>query len=220
MQCWRAWGMNPLGNSGPGGQDSSYGTYGHSLFVASPNLATLNQTWEPCAWCQRVWGMNPTGKYCSGGPDSSMKISGSFINITTLTPPPPKGQISVLIGMAPPYCCLPFEHSGTEMGSLDIESACSTLCPSITSTCSTSKFHFNMLQYSVWGAIILNAITYGQDCMWPPSSRWIKYYVITTTSELVSNHWVVLKELLSDPLSHLELWSMSLSQVLCVGEEL
>ncbi len=65
----------------------------------------------------------------------------------------------------PPYNCLPLEHSGTKMGRLDIGPVYSTLCPSITSTCPTSKFHLNMFQYSIGGAVTPDEITYGQDCM-------------------------------------------------------
>ncbi len=56
-------------------------------------------------------------------------------------------------------------HSSIKMGSLDIELVYSTLCPSITSTHSTSKFHLNMFQYSIGGAVMLDAITYGKDCI-------------------------------------------------------
>ncbi len=51
------------------------------------------------------------------------------------------------------------------MGSLDIDLVYSTLCPRITSTRSTSKFHLNMFQYSVSGLVMLDAFTYGKDCM-------------------------------------------------------
>ncbi len=34
-----------------------------------------------------------------------------------------------------------------------------------TSTSSTSKFHINTFQYNVGGAVMLNAITYSQDCL-------------------------------------------------------
>ena len=51
------------------------------------------------------------------------------------------------------------------MGSLDIDPVFSTLCPRIKSTRSTSKFHLNTFQYSVGGAVMLDAITYGQDCI-------------------------------------------------------
>ncbi len=60
---------------------------------------------------------------------------------------------------------LPFEHSGTKMGILDIEPVHSTLCPSITATRSTSKFHLNMFQNSVRGDVMTDTITYGQDCI-------------------------------------------------------
>ncbi len=39
-------------------------------------------------------------------------------------------------------------------------------CSSITSTSSKSKFHLNTFQYSVGGAVMPNAIIYGQDCIW------------------------------------------------------
>ncbi len=58
----------------------------------------------------------------------------------------------------------PFEHSSTKMSSLDIELLYPTLCPSITSTRSTSKFHLNMFQYSVEGDVMTDTITCGQDC--------------------------------------------------------
>ncbi len=50
------------------------------------------------------------------------------------------------------------------MGGLDIDPVYSTFCPSVTSTRPTSKLHFNTFQYSVGGAVTLDAITYGQDC--------------------------------------------------------
>ncbi len=59
----------------------------------------------------------------------------------------------------------PFERSSTKTGSLDIDPVYSTLCPRITSTRSTSKFHFNTFQYSVGGAVMPDAITHGQDCI-------------------------------------------------------
>ncbi len=77
----------------------------------------------------------------------------------------PSKSHSVLFGVPPPPSRWPsFEHSSTKMGSLDIEPVHSTLCPSITTTRSTSKFHFNTFQYSIEGAIMLHAITCGQDC--------------------------------------------------------
>ncbi len=102
--------------------------------------------------------MNPAGKCLPLGPDCSMKISANFIHFYPLKKP---------------YFCSvwhtpsrwpSFEHSSTKMGSLNIELVYSTLCPSITATHSTSKFHLNMFQYSVGGAVLLDAITYGQDC--------------------------------------------------------
>ncbi len=58
----------------------------------------------------------------------------------------------------------PFEHSGAKMGSLDIDTMYSRLCRRITSTRSTSKVHLNMFQYSVWGAVMTDAITYSKHC--------------------------------------------------------
>ena len=59
---------------------------------------------------------------------------------------------------------LPVDHSSTKKGILDIDPMHWTLCPSITSTCSTSKFCFNTFQYSIGGTVTLEAITYSQDC--------------------------------------------------------
>ncbi len=59
---------------------------------------------------------------------------------------------------------LPFEHSGTKMGSLDIDPVYSTLCPSITSTRTTANFHSNTFQYSVSGLVMLNTFSYSKDC--------------------------------------------------------
>ena len=42
---------------------------------------------------------------------------------------------------------------------------CISFVRTITSTRSTSKFHINTFQVSVEGAVMLDAITYGQDCM-------------------------------------------------------
>ncbi len=41
-----------------------------------------------------------------------------------------------------------------------------TVCPKITSTNSTSKLQLNAFQYSVGDAVMLDAISYGQDCIW------------------------------------------------------
>ena len=94
-----------------------------------------------------------------GGQDSSVKLSVHFIHFYPLKRP---NFFSVWHG--PPSRWLPFEHSSTKVGSLDIDPVYSTLYPSITSTCSTSNFHFNTFQYSIEGAVMLDAITYGQDC--------------------------------------------------------
>ncbi len=76
---------------------------------------------------------------------------------------PWKSQISSPSGMPPPPLQVA-SFSSTKMGSFDIEALYSTLCPRITSTCFISKFHLNMFQNSIWGDVMFNAITYGQDC--------------------------------------------------------
>ncbi len=137
----------------------------HSLFTASWNVATSQPrhgVLSACSWCQRAWGVNPAGNGGPGGQDFSAKISANFINIYPLKKPK-----SSPVWHGPPSSCLPFEHSSTKMGSLDIDPVYSTLCPSITSRCSTPKFCFNTFQYSIGGAIMPDAITYGQDCMKP-----------------------------------------------------
>ncbi len=104
--------------------------------------------------------MNPSGNGGPGGLDSPMKMSASFIHVYPLTMPNFSSVWHALLSM-----WLPFEHSSAKMGSLDIDPVYSTLCPSITSTRSTLNFHSNTLQYSVGGAIMLDAIPYSQDCL-------------------------------------------------------
>ena len=103
--------------------------------------------------------MNPTGKCLPLGPDCSMKFS-QFHPLL----PPEKTTFLFCLVCPPPSRWPSFEHSSTKMGSLDIELVYSTLCPSITATYSMSKFYLNMLQYSIGGAVMLNTITYSQDC--------------------------------------------------------
>ncbi len=103
--------------------------------------------------------MNPTGKCLPLGPCSSMKISVHCIHVYPLKKP---YVCSVWCG--PPSRWPSFKHSTSKMGILDIEPVHSTLCPSLTSTRSTSKFHFNLFQYSIGGAVMPDTITYGQDC--------------------------------------------------------
>ncbi len=100
--------------------------------------------------------MNPSGNGGPGGPDSPMKISGHFINVFPRKKPNFSPVWHALLSR-----WLPFEHSGTKMGSLDFEPLHSTLCPSITSTRSTSKFHLNTFHYSIGGSVMPDAITYG-----------------------------------------------------------
>ncbi len=56
------------------------------------------------------------------------------------------------------------QQKESDQGSLDIKLLYPTLCPSITSTHFTSKFRLNTFQCSVGGAVMLDAITYSQDC--------------------------------------------------------
>ncbi len=78
--------------------------------------------------------MQPRGNDWPGGWDSSMKISANFIHVFPLKKP-----LFSPVWHGPHSRWPPFEHSSTKMGSLDIDPVYSTLCPSITSTCSTSK---------------------------------------------------------------------------------
>ena len=86
--------------------------------------------------------MNPTGKCLPLGPNSSMRISANFIHVYPLKMPNFSSVWHALLSR-----WLPFEHSSTIMGSLDIDPVYSTLCPSIKSAHSTSKFH--LFQYSI-----------------------------------------------------------------------
>ncbi len=95
------------------------------------------------------------------GQDSSGKISVHFIHFYPLNKP---NFSSIWHAPPPPPGWLPFEHSGTKMSSLDIDPVYSTLCPRITAAPSTPTSHLNTFQYSVGGAVILNAITYSQEC--------------------------------------------------------
>ena len=92
------------------------------------------------------------------GWDCHMKISGYFIHFFPLKKP-----LFSPVWHGPPSRWPPFEHSSTKLGSLDTDRVYSTLCPSITLTCSTSKFHLDMLRYSVSGLVMLDAFTYGKD---------------------------------------------------------
>ncbi len=119
--------------------------------------------------------MNPTGKCRPLGPDSSMKISANFIHFYPLK----KSYFSsVWHGSLSKW--LPFEHSSSKMGSLDIDPVYSTLCSRITTARSISKFYLSMFQYSIRGAVMPDAITYGQDCMqWSfavPTWSWYASY--------------------------------------------
>ncbi len=78
---------------------------------------------------------------------------------------PPENAKFLFCLACPSSSCLTFEHSSTKMGSLDIGPVYSTLCPRIKSTRSTSKFHLNMFQYSVGGAVMPDAIAYGQTVL-------------------------------------------------------
>ncbi len=95
-----------------------------------------------------------------GGQGSSVKSSVHFIHFYPLKKP---NFSSVWHGSLSRW--LPFEHSGTKMGSLNIDPVHSTLCPSITSTRSTTNFHFNTFQYNVSGLVMLDTFIYGKDCI-------------------------------------------------------
>ncbi len=103
--------------------------------------------------------MNPPGKCLPLGPDCSMRISANFVHFYPL-----KKSCFCSVWHGPLSRGLPFEHSSSKMGTLAIELVYSTLCPSITSTHSTSKFCFNTFQYSVGGAVMPDAVAYIQDC--------------------------------------------------------
>ncbi len=130
-------------------------------FTECSNLST--QTW---GFCMPVHG--------TGGPggcnhvemiDLEAGIVPWKFQAISSTFSPSKSHFSVLFGMPPPSRWPPFEHSSTKMGSLDIDPVYSTLCPRITLTRPTSNFHSNMLQYSVSGLVMLDAFTYGKDCI-------------------------------------------------------
>ncbi len=112
-----------------------------------------------CAQSLRAWGVNSPGEVGQEGQDSPMKISDNFIHFYPLKKP--KFQP---LHHAPLSRWPPLEHSRTKMSGLDVEPLYSTLCPSFTSTHSTSKFHFNMFRKSVEGEVMLDAVTYGKDC--------------------------------------------------------
>ncbi len=136
----------------------------HSLFAASLNLATSQPGHRVFACLLIVpegLGSESPWQWWPRGVRILLWNFQSISSTFTLW----KDQISVLFGMRPlPSRWRPFEHFSTKVGSPDIDPVYSTLCPSITSTCSTSKFHFNTFQYSIEGAVMLDAITYGQDC--------------------------------------------------------
>ncbi len=108
------------------------------------------------SWHRRAWGVNPPGNGRPGDQDPCMKISGNFINNDPLKMP----NFYPLWHAPPPLVVFLLSI----VGSLDTDPVYSTLCPSITSTCSTSKVHLNMFRYSVGGDVTLDAITCGQDC--------------------------------------------------------
>ncbi len=131
-------------------------------FSASQNVATSQPGTgflSACTWRWRTKGVKPCQNVGPGGWDCPMKISGHFIHFHLLKKP----NISP-VWHGPLSWWLPFEHSSAKMGSLDNDPMYSTMCFSITSTRSTSKFHPNTFQCSVWDVIMFDAITYGKDC--------------------------------------------------------
>ncbi len=83
------------------------------------------------------------------GWDCPMKVSVHFINVCPLKKP---NFPHLWCAFLPSWSH--FEHSGTKMGCPDNEALYWTLCLSIISTCSTSKFHLKMSQCSAWGVVM------------------------------------------------------------------
>ena len=78
----------------------------------------------------------------------------------------------------------PFEHSGTKMGNPNNEPLYSTLCLSIISTCSTSKFHLKMSQCSAWGVVMPMANLYAKDCTVRTNTLWANGFGFATMTGL------------------------------------
>ncbi len=83
-----------------------------------------------------------------GGPGD--RISPQKIQPVSLTLAPSKSQITSLFGVPSSPVGLLFVQCSTKIGSLSVGPLHSTLCPSITSTCFTPKFHFDTHQYSTY----------------------------------------------------------------------
>ncbi len=83
------------------------------------------------------------------------------------------------------------------------------------STYSTSNFHLNMLQYSVWGEVMENA--YSKNCM--PRQRW-RDFSISDSTTFNSGTWDMLWKLplVRDTHNVVALWH-ALDPVFCVTEE-
>ncbi len=119
----------------------------HTFFTPSRNPATFgldHRVLHGSAWCQMTQGVTPGGNNGPGGWDCSMKISVHFINVCPLKKP----------NFQPLWCATPsswsqFEHCTIKMGIPNIEPLYPILCPSITSTCSTSKLPLKMSQCSM-----------------------------------------------------------------------
>ncbi len=135
-----------------------------SLFAASQNVAT-SQPGHGVFACLLIalegLGSESRWKWWVRGSGFFLK---TFSQFHPLLSPGKARFLFCLAWSPPPSRWLPFEHSSTKMGSLDIYLVHLTLCPIIKSTRSTSQFHFNMVQYSVGGAVMPDATTYGQDC--------------------------------------------------------
>ncbi len=93
----------------------------------------------------------------SGGEDWLIKFPGNFIIFCLLQKPNFKPLPSVTL-----FSWLPLEHCSSKMGKTDTDPLYSTLCPSITSSCPTTKFHLNTFQNSVWSEVIPVVVTYGK----------------------------------------------------------
>ncbi len=149
MQKPRVQFVNPTGKCRPLG-GSGLTTEKAAAFI--PGVIAEMQPLNPdtgflhaCAWHQRTQGMQPCGNDWPGGWDCPMKISGHFIPFFPLKKPL---FSPVWLGSPPSRGLL-----------------LSILAPNRAALTLTLCFHSNMLQYSVSGLVMLDAFTYGKDCM-------------------------------------------------------
>ncbi len=101
--------------------------------TALSNLSTQTPgVLRACTQCWRAWGVNPPWKWWARGTELPHENLNQL-----LAPEKAKFQSS---SACPFSRWPPFEHCSTPMGSLDMDPLYSTLCPSITSAWSASKF--------------------------------------------------------------------------------